>query len=145
MKLNFSIVDRQPLPKQSYRASGKGGYTEQRIKDWQEAVTWAAKTAMIEAGLFVDSRNLFALTVTFYRRGGWAVDTDNMVKAIRDGCNGIVWRDDEQVIDDHLHKRTVSHWAHRVAGIRVTIETVSEKFTDAQRAAMFKDRLTKEE
>lgn len=32
-------------------------------------------------------------------------DIDNVVKAIFDGCNGVLWRDDVQVVDLALRKR----------------------------------------
>jgi Holliday junction resolvase RusA-like endonuclease len=32
-------------------------------------------------------------------------DTDNVVKAIFDACNGVVWRDDVQAVDLSLRKR----------------------------------------
>lgn len=32
-------------------------------------------------------------------------DTDNVLKAICDGCNGVVWKDDVQVVDAHVRKR----------------------------------------
>lgn len=32
-------------------------------------------------------------------------DADNVLKGIKDGCNGIVWRDDAQVVLVMLHKR----------------------------------------
>lgn len=35
-------------------------------------------------------------------------DTDNVVKAIFDGCNGVAWRDDVQAVDLTLRKRYAS-------------------------------------
>lgn len=32
-------------------------------------------------------------------------DIDNVVKAIFDGCNGVLWRDDVQVVDTRVRKR----------------------------------------
>jgi Holliday junction resolvase RusA-like endonuclease len=32
-------------------------------------------------------------------------DVDNVVKAIFDGCNGVLWKDDVQVVDFRLRKR----------------------------------------
>lgn len=34
-------------------------------------------------------------------------DMDNVIKAIYDGLNGVVWRDDVQVVDAHVRKRYV--------------------------------------
>lgn len=32
-------------------------------------------------------------------------DVDNVVKAVFDGCNGVLWRDDVQVVELHVTKR----------------------------------------
>jgi Holliday junction resolvase RusA-like endonuclease len=32
-------------------------------------------------------------------------DTDNVIKAVYDGCNGVLWRDDVQVVDGRQRKR----------------------------------------
>jgi Holliday junction resolvase RusA-like endonuclease len=43
-------------------------------------------------------------------------DCDNVVKAVFDGCNGVVWRDDVQVTDIVLRKRYAA-----VPGVRVEV------------------------
>ena len=32
-------------------------------------------------------------------------DTDNVLKAVLDGCNGVLWRDDVLVVDVRIRKR----------------------------------------
>ena len=32
-------------------------------------------------------------------------DLDNLIKAVLDAMNGIIWKDDTQVVDLHVHKR----------------------------------------
>jgi Holliday junction resolvase RusA-like endonuclease len=46
-------------------------------------------------------------------------DTDNTVKAIFDGCNGVAWKDDVQVVDLSLRKRY-----NATPGVRVVIKPV---------------------
>lgn len=41
-------------------------------------------------------------------------DTDNVIKAIFDGCNGVAWRDDVQVVDLTVRKRYSTTPAVRV-------------------------------
>lgn len=43
-------------------------------------------------------------------------DMDNVIKAIYDGLNGVVWRDDVQVVDAHVRKRYVE-----TPGVRVRV------------------------
>jgi len=43
-------------------------------------------------------------------------DSDNVIKAIYDGCNGVVWKDDAQVVDGAQRKRY-----SQTPGVRVFI------------------------
>lgn len=47
-------------------------------------------------------------------------DADNIVKAIGDACNGVVWRDDVQAVDGAWRKRYAA-----VPGVVVTITALS--------------------
>lgn len=92
-----------PVPKQSYRAvNGGGGYTEERVKAWQGKVGWAAKEAMAGRDLLAGP---LAVEIWFYRPTRARADADNLSKAVLDSLNGVVWVDDQQVLDLHLHKR----------------------------------------
>lgn len=44
-------------------------------------------------------------------------DADNVLKGIKDGCNGIVWRDDAQVVQILIHKK-YSEMPRAVVSIR---------------------------
>lgn len=48
-------------------------------------------------------------------------DADNTIKAIADGCNGVVWRDDVQCADGSWSKRY-----HATPGVVVTITPLAE-------------------
>ena len=41
-------------------------------------------------------------------------DADNVLKAVLDGCNGVLWRDDVQVVDVRVRKRYAATPAVRV-------------------------------
>jgi len=45
-------------------------------------------------------------------------DADNLLKAIADGCNGVVWNDDCAVYEKHVVKR----WTHQQPRCEVTVE-----------------------
>lgn len=47
-------------------------------------------------------------------------DCSNVVKSIEDGCNGVVWRDDTQVVRHGIEKRYAA-----VPGVVVTIELLA--------------------
>ena len=94
-------VDGTPIPKQSYRHSGKGGYTDPRVKAWQNTVGWAAKSAMSGQDI-IDSP--CGAAIEFRLNHGRRVDLDNLSKAVLDGCNKVVWTDDRWVTELHLYK-----------------------------------------
>lgn len=48
-------------------------------------------------------------------------DSDNVVKAIFDGCNGVLWRDDVLVVDLRVRKRYAA-----TPGVRVEVWKVEE-------------------
>lgn len=45
------------------------------------------------------------LSVAFYRENRKPIDLDNMVKRVKDAANGILWKDDRQVVDLWASKR----------------------------------------
>ena len=97
--LYFSVSG-NPIPKQSFR-KGKNNYTPIRIKAWQEIVGWKAKEAMIGRDIFVGD---LKVQIYFRRKDKRRADLDNLCKAVLDACNGIVWEDDNQIIELHLFK-----------------------------------------
>jgi Holliday junction resolvase RusA-like endonuclease len=54
-------------------------------------------------------------------------DVDNVVKAIFDGCNGVVWKDDVQVISLRLRKRYSA-----TPGVRVVIQPLAQPVEQAE-------------
>lgn len=49
-------------------------------------------------------------------------DKDNVIKAVYDGCNGVVWRDDVQVVDGMQRKRYAA-----TPGVRVEVWPLLEE------------------
>ena len=104
--ISFSILG-DAVPKQSYRHSSSGGYTDPRVKDWQNEIATAAKLAVLKERLFEPffSDELLQVTISFWLTHRRRVDVDNLSKAVLDGCNNIIWGDDRQVVDLHLVKK----------------------------------------
>ena len=102
MKPFSFIVLGKPVPKQSFRYSSRGNHQPQRVTDWQNAVAWEARIAMQGQDPMtgpVSMRCVFVLPTN--RR----VDIDNLNKAVMDSMQGIVFKDDHQVMNLHLVKR----------------------------------------
>jgi Holliday junction resolvase RusA-like endonuclease len=87
-------VDGVPVPKQSFRYSKTGGYTDPRVEAWQWAVTTAAKQSVRMGDLLTCK---LGVRMIFYLPDHRRRDLDNLSKAVLDACNMIIWKDDTQV------------------------------------------------
>ena len=104
MTITF-VVKGEPRPKQSFRyTKNGGGFTSARVKEWQETVAWESKIAMKGKDLLEGS---FYITLNFRLGNKRRVDLDNLSKCVLDAMNGIVYKDDTEVVKLNLHK-TVS-------------------------------------
>lgn len=100
-------VEGQPLPKQSYRAKGGGGYTDPRVKAYQEVVAWAAKEAMAGGNPY---EGKVSVHYKFKRKDKSRCDYTNLAKLADDAMNGIVYKDDSQICEAHVYlERGVEH------------------------------------
>lgn len=94
------FVPGTPLPKQSTRFDGNGhAHTDPRIKAWQNTVAQMARLSFrgdpdpgpVEVGLI-------------FIRPRASADIDNLSKLVLDGLQGVIFKDDKQVMELHLRK-----------------------------------------
>ena len=92
------FVEGQPIPKgrPRFNTNTKHAYTDERTTAWENTVGWEAKAAMQDTEVFIGDCSFSA---TFYRAGHQRADLDNLIKAVKDGMNGIVYSDDSRVIE----------------------------------------------
>ncbi len=152
--LTFRIPGK-PQPKQRARsginaATGrKVHYTPEATKNFEEAVRLVAYNARITspgASVFFHGPVALSLSIDMKIPGSWpkwkqdaafdgfiapTVDPDasNVVKAVEDGLNGVVWRDDNQVV-----KLEVSMQYSDCEGVTVKIESLDQLTPKAKRA-----------
>lgn len=118
------FVQGEPRPKQSFRVSGRGGYTPARVKAWQTDVACDATIAMREIERFnLPFENDLAVTLMFTLGDNRRVDLDNLSKAVLDGLNKIVYADDRQIVELHL-KKVVRENKKQPIGVSVTVRAV---------------------
>ena len=99
------IAQGDPLSKNRPRfALNKGGtvYTPKETKEAEEAIAWQIKAN--SPTLFCDKETLFGVRLIFYQATYQRRDIDNMVKLVLDACTGIVWQDDNQVVEINAYK-----------------------------------------
>lgn len=98
-------IDGPPMGKARARRGAQGHfYTPNETAQYQSKVGWLTRAAM--KGKPRNDVDLLGVRVVFYSDAATG-DVDNYVKALLDGCNTIVWRDDVQVVDLHarLHRK----------------------------------------
>jgi Holliday junction resolvase RusA-like endonuclease len=140
MTLAF-IVPGDPIAKGRPRAfsMGKGVrmFTPAKTVNYEHAIAMYAQKAMQDGAWEADLSALYAVRVlarfampkSFSQKKRVAMltepcakkpDGDNILKAVGDGLNGIVWKDDSQVVEMSIEKR----WA--VAGMLYVVITKQE-------------------
>ena len=122
--IRFDVLG-PPQGKARPRAMARGGfvrfYTPAKTVSYEGEIAYAAKVAMHDAPL-IDAAVRVELAINCPIPASWSVkkraeaasggifpttkpDTDNVVKAVFDACNGVVWRDDVVVVDLVVRKR----------------------------------------
>lgn len=146
--LNFTVYG-DPRPQARPRMTKTGHvYTPADSANYRECVRHAAAAAMHGRELITTPCELFLQIVrqsktTGFRKGEreWLdvgglmlhdkkPDIDNLIKQVADACNGVVWRDDSQVviasaIKLHGREPLINVWVSPVAKMFYTNETVS--------------------
>ncbi len=89
----------EPVPKARARVTGRGTYTPARTAHAELAWEWLLKSKCrtpITGHVIVEA--------DFYLGNKRRCDADNLLKLFMDSANGIVWKDDSQVIEIHVSK-----------------------------------------
>ena len=118
-------VPGKPVGKGRPRAAKRGKhitlYTPEATATYESTVALAASQAMagqplIDGPVEVVMRIVLPIPVSWPKRNQAGAlegkvlpvvkpDSDNVVKAVFDAINGVVWHDDTQVVDMHVRKR----------------------------------------
>ena len=116
-------VDGIPVPKARPRFTKVGNfvqtYTPKKTADWEETVRWTAKGAMGPTDLLETPLSL-ALYFRLPTPKSWSKkrteaeisgsgpivkpDFDNLAKAVCDALNGVIYKDDSQIVSAHIRK-----------------------------------------
>ena len=119
------VVPGEPVGKGRPRVSTIGGharmFTPKKTANYESLIAMAAQQAMagrmlIEGPVMVELHIMVGIAASWSKKKTQAAllgevmptkkpDIDNVLKAICDGINGIVFKDDVQVVDVHSRKR----------------------------------------
>lgn len=119
------LVPGEPVGKGRPRIGRVGGharmFTPQKTASYEGLIALAGTEAMagrtlLEGAVMVEMRIVLAIPQSMSKkRKAQAIagelfptkkpDMDNVIKAIYDGLNGVVWKDDVQVVDAFVRKR----------------------------------------
>lgn len=89
------------FPKQRPRLSHGKAYTPAKTQAYERLIALHARSVMSRWDLDTLDGDL-GMVAWFYRADKRRVDTDNLVKALKDSINGIVYHDDSQVIAENI-------------------------------------------
>lgn len=133
------VIPGPPVAKGRPRISTRGGfaraYTPAKTVAYEGLVAMAGHEAMagrapIEGALRLGMVATFQVPASWSKKKTAAAlegavrpagrpDADNILKAIGDGLNGVVWRDDAQIVEVSLSKRYGA-----VPGVSLTVEAI---------------------
>jgi len=128
MLLYFSLSI-TPQVKQRPRMARGMVYTPAKTAQFERAVATMAKVHMgnqkpLTGPLKLTARFVFKRPKKPARSYPSKGDTTNFLKALEDGCNGVVWVDDVQIVEIHAHK--LYDVAEGESRIEMRVEEVSE-------------------
>lgn len=95
-------IDGVPVPKQSFRVTGKGrGRQDPRVTAWCNEIALQAKQCANQNcwSLEEATGRHFRVECTAYLPGKKRSDVDNLAKAVLDGLKGVLFPDDNEVIE----------------------------------------------
>lgn len=97
-------VEGVPVPKARPRVTRSGhAYTPAETKAYEELIGYAIREHY--QGPPLTSEVALTLTVRVPKKRGRPADFDNYAKIFCDAANGLLWKDDSQVVEAHVYVR----------------------------------------
>lgn len=90
-----------------------------RLQNWKAEVASAAQRQLSANSSIVTDH--VSVTITYYYDGD-APDVDNIIKPIQDALNGIIYTDDNQVVETKSRKRLING-SYKIRGVSAVLLT----------------------
>lgn len=90
------VVPGNPIPKARARVMDGYTYTPKRTRDYEQLVRYTVKQQYPD---LVADDSEYAIRLVFYRQTNVRADWDNLAKEIADSLTGLIWLDDNQIVD----------------------------------------------
>ena len=119
------FVPGHPVPKQSfvYDGKGRGGHTKPEAKAWQDMVRVRCRESMnMCIPAFEMMTGPVSLQLGFVLPDRRRRDLDNLSKAVADSMNGILYKDDCQIVKLEITKKYTGDPGVQV--IAIPLETI---------------------
>jgi Holliday junction resolvase RusA-like endonuclease len=116
-----------PQPKLRPRLGRNGAYTPQKTKQYESAVAMMLRAQYKQEPILGAIRAKFVFYMGQPKkkvREHHTVrpDLDNLIKAVKDAANGILWKDDSQIVA--LMARKLYDWTDKRVGIDIELERI---------------------
>jgi Holliday junction resolvase RusA-like endonuclease len=117
------VVRGPPVPKARARAGKNGAhYTPRETRDYEMHCKVTALGACLK-GAWPVADGPVAVTIRCYFPDARRRDLDNCAKSATDACNGVLWVDDSQIRDLHVHGAIDREWPR----LEMTVRTMGEE------------------
>ena len=107
MRIEFTVMGR-PQPKERPRVTSRGTFTPTKTRKFEEKVgvdAWkAVMTLLPDRFLAWPMDAEYALSCHFFAKGKRKMDVDNMLKSVGDGLEGVLFKNDNQIVEVHGYR-----------------------------------------
>ena len=101
MNIRYEMPFLPPSVNACYRSYGKKVIKSAKLKEFEQKILQYFDSQDEEINML---EGKLKLTVSFYLKGRRSIDLDNLLKALLDGCENILYENDKMIYEIHAEK-----------------------------------------
>ena len=101
MNIRYEMPFLPPSVNACYRSYGKKVIKSAKLKEFEQKIIQYFDSQDEEINML---EGKLKLTVSFYLKGRRSIDLDNLLKALLDGCENILYENDKMIYEIHAEK-----------------------------------------